>query len=96
MNQKRSDSKLQPPSLPEIHEHTHGNCHHDPQHDEVAVFVVEFWNIVKIGPVNSCNKGQRNENDRENGEEFHDVVQTTGDDRMVYVELVTQNFTIAL
>jgi hypothetical protein len=95
-----SDGWVQPklePLLPlEIREHAGRYDQHDAPHDEVAVLVAKLRNEFEVRPIDTRNKSKGDKNDREDRQELHDVIQFTAYRRMINVQLIRQNLTIAI
>ena len=58
-----------------IPQHSQHNCDHHAPNDKIAVFPVQFGQVIEIHSVNTHDKRQRDENNGENGEYGHRVVQ---------------------
>ena len=46
---------------------------------------MQLWHIVKIHPIDTGNKGERNENSGNNGQDFHNFIHLVAYGRHVHV-----------
>jgi hypothetical protein len=69
-------------------QHEHCNQDQNPPEDKVAVAVVEFGQIFKIGTVDSGDKCKGDEYRRENGQNPHDVIEAIVDPGIVDIQII--------
>ena len=69
----------QPFLFSEINEHSHCDRNHDAPEYEIAVFKLEFRQILKIGAVDTGDEGERNKYGGKNRQHLHDVVHAIAD-----------------
>src|SRR6187401_1460408 len=75
-----------PPQFPKINKEQDSQHGHDAERYKVAAWRFELWHVLKIHAINTCYQAERQDNGRDDGEGFHDVICTVGNNCKMDVE----------